>query len=62
MVRLNPVNGDLVEKREDLKGNVLRVERMASMTADQSHPLLVIRLVFIQLLFFLLIKVNSMIN
>ena len=45
MVRLNPVNGDLVEKREDLKGNVLRVERMASMTADQSHPLLVIRLV-----------------
>ena len=51
MVRLNPVNGDLVEKREDLKGNVLRVERMASMTADQSHPLLVIRLVFFLFIF-----------
>ena len=56
MVRLNPVNGDLVEKREDLKGNVLRVERMASMTADQSHPLLVIRLVFIRLLFSYFLK------
>ena len=41
--RLDPVNGKTIEQREALNGNVLRVERLATTAADQSHPMLVIR-------------------
>jgi len=40
--RLDPVNGKTIEQREALDGNVLRVERLATTAADQSHPMLVI--------------------
>ena len=43
LVRLDPVNGREIGRPDDLKGNVLRVERMASMTSEQNHALLVIR-------------------
>ena len=41
LVRLDPLTGDVLES-DQLLGNVLRVERMASANQDQVHPLLVI--------------------